>query len=162
MSKMRIEAFTGDGRFHVRVEERAVSAMLTASKDAKNNETGGILIGFVDESGRAVIREATGRPSGSLFTWRTFFRSKGDLAKLLRSRWDQGLYYLGEWHSHPGAAPDPSYQDNATMKAIALDDGYGCKEPILIIVGYPCGKTKLSLTVFPEGEASVGVIQDIG
>ncbi|NTF49067.1 Mov34/MPN/PAD-1 family protein [Rhizobium rhizogenes] len=144
-----------DLRFHVVVREEVARFIVDSAIKAKNNETGGILIGHIDDNGRATIAEATSKPRGSKFTWRTFVRAPTGLMALLKSRWEEKQYYLGEWHSHPGSSPEPSGQDRSSMVAIAADLKYNCKEPILIIVGTKASGTKLSVTVFPRRERDV-------
>jgi len=151
MVEVGIRAVSADRRFMVAVEREPLAYMIATAHAANQMETGGVLIGFIDANGQAVIREATGKPRGSQFTWRTFLRKTDGLAALLKSRWSKNEHYLGEWHSHPGGSPSPSAQDIATMKGISLDPKYYCSEPILIIVGTRHGTAELSIHVFPKG-----------
>lgn len=48
-------------------------------------------------------------------------------------------YYLGEWHFHPGGAPEPSRMDIKQMGKIARSSSYKCPEPILLVVGGSAG-----------------------
>ena len=49
--------------------------------------------------------------------------------------WNQGQYYLGEWHYHPNASSLPSGIDNKQMIKLSRDKKLNCPEPILIIIG---------------------------
>jgi integrative and conjugative element protein (TIGR02256 family) len=73
------------------------------------------------------------RDSASGRAW--FQRGVAGLQDLLFRRWRQQEYYLGEWHSHPGAAPTPSGTDATQLKLFARAADYHCPEPILLIVG---------------------------
>lgn len=42
--------------------------------------------------------------------------------------------YLGEWHSHPSFAPEPSGQDHAAMREIIDDPEVGATFVVLVIV----------------------------
>ncbi|OHV86680.1 Mov34/MPN/PAD-1 family protein [Mesorhizobium sp. ORS 3428] len=148
MADAAIQAQSADARFRVIVETGALDLMLSNTRAAKDRETGGILIGHIDNEGRAVIREATGKPRGSIFGWYTFVRKTAGLGALLKRRWRENQYYLGEWHSHPGMPPVPGGQDRSTMRAIAADGAYCCPEPILLIVGGRDGSREISITVF--------------
>lgn len=119
---------------------------------AERQETGGILIGRYDSIGDvAIVQEATARPRDSKSGWSWFQRGSSGLRSLLRKRWSEGDYYLGEWHSHPGAAPDPSGNDINEMRAISREPTYVCPKPILIIAGTPFRTLRLSVSVFEGG-----------
>jgi integrative and conjugative element protein (TIGR02256 family) len=103
---------------------------------AGKKETGGIIIGkYVDEQKAALVTEFTKAPNDSKFGFFWFLRGNHGFKELLLKYWQEGLYYLGEWHFHPFADPNPSFQDIKQMKKIALSEKYYCPEPILVIVG---------------------------
>jgi proteasome lid subunit RPN8/RPN11 len=120
---------------------------------AGSDETGGILIGEYLDEGRSVrITEATAMPEDSRFGRTWFKRGRKGLDALLRDRWAQGHYYVGEWHSHPGSSADPSGPDIAAMQEIAGDPTYRCEAPVLLVVGgRPPDNFSISLTVFIAG-----------
>ncbi|ELY2492081.1 Mov34/MPN/PAD-1 family protein [Cronobacter sakazakii] len=121
------------------------------------NETGGILIGsYSEDSSTARIVEATTRPVDSLAGRTTFQRGVRGLRPLLHARWKTGLYYVGEWHFHPGGSPEPSGDDFRSMTSIAANPDYQCLEPVMIILGGdPAGSYSLSASVFPRGDAPI-------
>ncbi|UIJ85272.1 Mov34/MPN/PAD-1 family protein [Rhizobium leguminosarum] len=125
--------------------------MINAALRAKTNETGGILIGFIDQ-GEAVVCEANGMPSGSRFGLHSFWRAAGHLSYVLRKRWQEKRHYLGEWHTHPNGSPTPSDTDRKTMEGISRNPSYACPEPLLIIVGTSGSTASLSFAVFPKDE----------
>lgn len=133
----------------------AIRTMLLVSRRAGRQETGGILIGRYSPNEQfADVVEASLRPKGSLSGWFWFQRSKEGLASLLADRWRSGYYYLGEWHFHPGAAPDPSGPDVRAMQKISRDPAYHCEQPLLIILGgNPEKNWSLSATLFRSGQA---------
>lgn len=65
----------------------------------------------------------------------TFYRGIDGLKRILDLAWDQGQYYLGEWHYHPNASSAPSNIDKNQMIVLSQDQKLKCPEPILIIVG---------------------------
>lgn len=146
-----------EGRFQVLVQESALTRALMLARASGRRETGGVLIGRYEDGGTvAVVEEATGGPKGSVFSSVTFQRAAGNLRAMLLRRWSAKQHYLGEWHFHPGHAPIPSWRDNATMTGIAADERYSCREPLLLIIGQgPAREPRLSLHVFPQGEAVV-------
>ena len=62
--------------------------------------------------------------------------------------WEQGLYYLGEWHYHPKASPLPSSTDVNQMFRFANSSDLKCPEPILVIFGEDLGKESIFVGVF--------------
>lgn len=143
-----------DDRFSVSICESAIQVMLFACSQSGGKETGGILIGKLDPTGRtALVLEATPKPRDSSFGWFWFRRGVKGLKQLLAERWTVGQHYLGEWHYHPGGSPEPSGPDYAAMAKIAADIRYQCKEPILVIVGgTQSDHWQLSVSVTPHAE----------
>ncbi|WP_408913615.1 Mov34/MPN/PAD-1 family protein [Brucella pseudogrignonensis] len=151
-------AVSADRLYRVRIQANVITAIVEHANHARNNETGGILIGYIDETGGAVITEATGKPQGSAFGRFSFIRRTRGLSLLLKKRWLESQHYLGEWHTHPGGEPDPSPVDRQSMRLIALSGNYYCPEPILLILGIRRGQSAISLTVFPHNREDVSLI----
>ena len=149
----------GEVRFESRTTKVAVVLRDAAFKTireqalaAGGKETGGILIGRYDSSRDvAIVKEATSRTRDSRSGWSWFERGASGLKDLLRTRWSRGDYYLGEWHSHPGAAPDPSGDDINNMRTISRDRSYECPKPIMVIAGTTFQTVRLSVSVFEAG-----------
>lgn len=148
-----------EGRFQVLLEEGALTRALALTRASGRNETGGVLIGRYEDGGAvAVVEEVTGSPRGSIFSSVTFQRATGNLRAMMLRRWSSKRHYLGEWHFHPGHAPEPSGRDKSTMARIAADKRYNCREPLLLIIGQGAARAPcLSLCVFPLGEAIVSL-----
>jgi len=100
------------------------------------DETGGILTGrYTDEMSGCIIR-ASDPPPDSIQSPTTFLRGTEKVDEALKeSRERYGLYYLGEWHTHPNTAPKLSDQDKEEMQSIANNESYECPHPFLIIIG---------------------------
>lgn len=155
MSEMKPGLYVDvENRFQVLLEQGALARALTLARGSGRNETGGVLIGRYEDNGAvAVVEEVTGSPRGSIFSRITFQRAAGNLRELLLRKWSSKSHYLGEWHYHPGHAPDPSGRDKSTMERIASDNHYSCREPLLLIIGQrSTGEPSLTLHVFPHGE----------
>lgn len=144
-------------RFRAVMLHTVLEQIIARCAKAKNRETGGILIGHYSQDGMTVyISEATDKPKDSLFGRVSFQRGSHGLKALLERRWQEGLYYLGEWHFHPGGSPEPSAQDRSSMRGIALDASYACKAPLLLILGgRPPERIALYLGVYPAHEDEV-------
>jgi integrative and conjugative element protein (TIGR02256 family) len=128
------------------------------SAEAWPTETGGVLIGHYTADHRcALVSQVLPAPSDSHSGPAWFHRGVAGLQQELESLWqNQGWYYLGEWHLHPGGVPLPSATDYRQMHAIATDEQYKCPEPLLLVLaGAPSQSWRLGVFVFPRGGAHV-------
>jgi integrative and conjugative element protein (TIGR02256 family) len=126
-----------DNRFGIRLQAAHVASLMAECQRAGNQETGGILIGhYSRDHAMAFVTEVTSAPIDSKRgnTW--FDRGVRGLKRKLQLSWRKAsAFYLGEWHFHPGAPPNPSPVDSAQMAEIGTSPHYACPEPILLIVG---------------------------
>jgi proteasome lid subunit RPN8/RPN11 len=115
----------------------SVQTMLSVCLRAGSRETGGML--FAENTGPHAfhVAEVTTSPVGR---FASFIRVITDgLARLeeffRRTHYDYTRFnYLGEWHSHPAFALEPSRTDDATMHEIAGDPGTRALFVVLMIV----------------------------
>lgn len=125
-----------DGRFAIRLGPAVVEQLSRMCLAAGSNETGGILVGCYSRNlAVAEVTAVSGPPTDSRAGRTWFERGVRGVGDWLVRLWRQKRYYLGEWHFHPSAAPDPSGTDVEQMRKIASSDGYQCPEPLLVIVG---------------------------
>lgn len=114
------------------ITEEARRSMLTAAAALHPNETGGILIGLVDDRGAPCITEAVElRPADP--SPHRFQIAEGKTTAAVddaRIR-DARVGYLGEWHSHPNDQP-ASPTDRATMAKLAAHPDTG--NPVLLVL----------------------------
>ncbi|MFN7590088.1 MAG: Mov34/MPN/PAD-1 family protein [Planctomycetota bacterium] len=111
--------------------------MLAATRDSGQLEAGGILVGRYEQEGQlAVITDASTKTSDARAGRTWLHRGTAGLRKWLAKLWcrRQG-HYVGEWHSHPFASPQPSATDLRQMQSVAASAIYSCREPILVIIG---------------------------
>lgn len=128
---------SADNRFGIRLEAAHVASLLAECLKAGNQETGGILIGLYSrDHAMAFVTEVTSPPIDSKHGHTWFDRGIRGLKRKLQVSWRKAnTFYLGEWHFHPGAPPNPSPVDSTQMAQIATSPHYACPEPILLIVG---------------------------
>ncbi|MDP9479243.1 MAG: Mov34/MPN/PAD-1 family protein [Actinomycetota bacterium] len=127
-----------DGAFGASISPKTLTELLESCRDFAPAETGGILVGrYNDALNCAVVTDASERPpdSRSGRTW--LLRGTAGLQGWLDRLWSSSKrrYYLGEWHFHPGGAPEPSPTDIEQMGKIARSPSYKCPEPVLLLVG---------------------------
>lgn len=153
---------SADERFGALLGVDPLQAMLNQAAASGHSETGGILIGRYSNAGAvATIADATAKPPGSRFGLSWFTRGNKGLKKLLEARWSDGDHYLGEWHFHPGGSASPSGPDEVAMRAVASDERYRCREPLLAILGgWPGREWAVTLTVFPVNENPIPLFQN--
>lgn len=100
------------------------------------DETGGILIGVYPDGANGRVVRGADPPPDSIQSPTTFVRGTEAVEESLKESKERfGLYYLGEWHTHPGGSPALSPQDAEEMQSIADDKSYECPHPFLIIIG---------------------------
>lgn len=106
----------------VRLSGGAEKTLRELFSSAKPNETGGILVGYVNWEREVVyITRALKPPSDSRSSPLAFVRGISDIPEEVRrihERTGAMLGYVGEWHTHPGGDPQPSYQDLSTVEEI--------------------------------------------
>ena len=121
------------------------------------DETGGVLLGhYTADQCWAIVTAVSGPPSDSVHRRRSFYRGVRGLQTRLTGLWrTKEAYYLGEWHSHPSATPNPSPDDEVQLTSIADSPRYNCPEPVLIISGGTLEAPVLAAYVFPIGEDPV-------
>lgn len=132
------EAWTEDNRFGLRIPSKVVGRVLSLCTLAQNIETGGILVGYYNRPHDcAIVTDCSGAPKDSRGGQNFFYRGVHGLQRWLASLWNLGQrrYYLGEWHFHPFAKPDPSNTDLTQMRINAEDKSYHCPEILMFIIG---------------------------
>lgn len=117
-------------------------------------ETGGILIGRI-EGNKALIVRATGPGPNAKRTASVFERDIEFAQAELDAEAGKGLgnRYVGEWHSHLVASPEPSGRDVLSMTGIAEASNYATDCPVMMICGFdPKSSTigDLKAWVFPK------------
>lgn len=100
-----------------------------------SNDKVDIALGAANKVTIANILQITPPPKNSKHARCNFHRGSDGLKKLLDTMWNQGRYYLGEWHYHPNTSSLPSGIDNNQMIKLSRDKKLNCPEPILIIIG---------------------------
>lgn len=152
-----------DGRFNVFLESETLQEILSLSRKSIPNETGGILVGrYNNNQDLAIITKIITSPSDSRAGRTWFHRGIKGLKYLLNCLWSENIYYLGEWHFHPFASPNPSSVDIKQIKKIALSKDYNCPEPILLIVGGdPKENYCINTIIVSSTEGLINLVQKI-
>jgi integrative and conjugative element protein (TIGR02256 family) len=94
------------------VAVQAIGQEAQASEDGR--ETGGLLLGQLG-AGHVHVRYAGGPGPAATRTPARFLRDLQHARGLADAAWQlDGSVWIGEWHTHPAAGPDPSPRDLLT------------------------------------------------
>ena len=132
------------GSFEIRLSQRALGQMRTeARRGARVRpdtvETGGMLLGAVDEAAQCIyVDSATGPSPDSVLTSQSFdFGTEGsrEVIHHHRQRAHDRCNFVGMWHTHPFGAASPSMRDEVGMARVVADGT--TKWNLMLILGGP-------------------------
>ncbi|MEX0804103.1 MAG: Mov34/MPN/PAD-1 family protein [Candidatus Binatia bacterium] len=127
---------SADRQFGLTIPSNEMNTLLVFCVQADRKETGGVLLGHYSQShDTAVVVQVSGPPPDSRHGASFFVRGIKGLQQLLNQLWRRKEYYLGEWHYHPFANPDPSGTDEQQMLDFARNKAMNCPEPVLLLIG---------------------------
>ena len=125
-----------DKRYQLILRKHALKIILDECTKSGKSETGGVMVGYYsDELDQAIVTEVSKKPDDSKSSGFTFVRGAKGLLNFFKNIWPYRRYYLGEWHFHPFAKPNPSGDDFEAIKEIKVNPNYDCKIPLLLILG---------------------------
>lgn len=113
-------------------------------------ETGGLLIGYHDRSGWPVISNVIGPGPDAVHALDRFvpdYRHQEEELGLRYERSGRRHGYLGDWHSHPGGAAEPSSADVRVLRRIACAPAARLTEPLMAIA-VPSVSTSCAIAVW--------------
>ena len=120
----------------VAVSASALATMRAAADDAFPNETGGLLMGFVQAERIDVVKIIGAGPEAVLS--RSSFTPDRDWQyeqiDRLFSETGGAIRYLGEWHSHPTGSTHLSALDRSLLREIAATPAAQCGTPLMAIL----------------------------
>jgi integrative and conjugative element protein (TIGR02256 family) len=105
-------------------------------------EAGGQLFARFD--GAHTLVEVATAPSRRDLRTRFGFRPHQPSQKAeIRGYYDNGLHFVGDWHSHPQHPPEPSYTDLASVRDCFQQSRHDLRALLLIVSGRHAGPTGL-------------------
>jgi integrative and conjugative element protein (TIGR02256 family) len=119
------------------IKDELLKKMKKHGKEHYPNEYGGLLVGRYSDDLKSVLIEESVLPMEFKSSRFKFERGVNGLKKVLHDFFKQtpSLFYVGEWHTHPGGAPVPSITDVAALRTIANHNEVYIENPILLIIG---------------------------
>lgn len=116
----------------VRISRQSLALASRHAIEAGSKELGGILVGWWEDSGTAVVHDLLIVPDAGA-GWNHYKRKHRGAQKVLNDYRDglddHRVGYIGEWHSHP-APQQPSGTDRAALTLIARRSG----SPVVLVV----------------------------
>lgn len=133
------------GAYEVRINARALAEMRTEARRGvrvrgERIETGGMLLGSIDDAtGTIIIDTATG-PSPDSHLSALFFdhgtQGTQEIVNRHRQTTANRIGFTGMWHTHPYGIASPSATDEAGMADIVSPDGTS-RRALMLILGGP-------------------------
>lgn len=119
------------------------------------NETGGVLLGRRTEADGlgASVEHIVGPGPSARHERARFVPDSRWQAHEVEALWrqDQGLQYLGDWHTHPGGSAIPSAMDKDALGAIAAFADARQAAPVMVILALQPARTRIGATVLTGG-----------
>lgn len=133
----------GDSGYEIRISQPALAHMRAeirrgARLRGPNIETGGLLLGQVDDACRCIwVDDASGPPPDSLLSAVHFEHGVEGVDELIayhRERTGKLTTFLGMWHSHPYGEAELSRTDKAAMATLVTPVADGPRRALIVIV----------------------------
>ncbi|WP_211346962.1 Mov34/MPN/PAD-1 family protein [Saccharothrix australiensis] len=113
---------------------RTIRRTVTEADDGA--ETGGILLGRVEDDGTAHVRQAGTPGPAAIRTPNYFLRDLAHAQHLAEAAFrTDGSIWIGEWHTHPRADAVPSPRDLLTYSTLLADPALAFDVVLAIVIG---------------------------
>lgn len=133
------------GEYEVRISARALNEMRTEARRGRRVredgvETGGMLLGSLDDATQTVYVDSVSGPSPDSRLSRMYFdhgtEGTQDIIDAVRRTTADRVGFVGMWHTHPFGPAFPSATDELGMSEIVAPDGTG-RRALMVILGGP-------------------------
>nr|WP_314635939.1 DUF6602 domain-containing protein [uncultured Porphyromonas sp.] len=129
--------YQAESNLYIEIRASVFQQIQRQSECEYPNENGGMLAGYYSEDRRTVHIEGLVAPAQKLSSRTAFTRIPEGLEAEWERLGEKGMYYIGEWHSHPDGTTKYSSTDLRAMIEIEKEVNIG--NPILLIVGIKHG-----------------------
>jgi integrative and conjugative element protein (TIGR02256 family) len=125
-------------KYLINIPDNILSLFKGYKQRKKDNESGGIIMGEIDEDGEIFVKKIS-LPNIYDKSSRCYFERDKIIAKLLIDyefhNSEGKTVYLGEWHTHPEPTPTPSDTDIRMIKSQYQNNNINGEFLLLIIQG---------------------------
>ena len=144
------------------LENTIIQSLLSAGRKHLPKEYGGILIGRYDEERTTAYIVKSLEPKAFQNSTHSFVRKTQGLRGHLIDLYNQkpSLFYLGEWHTHPGGVPQPSVTDVQTLIQLAKSHEVKIKNPLMMIIGLTTRSSSIGLFVHYQNKIHKYELED--
>lgn len=118
----------------LKISQSILDEMYSKAIASFPNETGGMFAGRISEDSHEAIVERLVMPSKTESTLASFMRETDGMEQTWEKLAEEGLTYLGEWHTHPKGTTQYSYTDYQAMMGIANDRNVALATLLLFII----------------------------
>jgi len=115
--------------------ESLIDKLAKIGNKSHPNEVGGFLIGQYSEDFKSLKITDFIVPKKYTSTPISFIRNIEGLLGLFKRFFTKGLYYVGEWHTHPNGSSEYSSTDLRAMINCAECSTVSIENPVLLILG---------------------------
>lgn len=122
----------------VRVKASLAAKFEALYRDFREEICAAIVGRISDDGSTAICSAILGLTKGARFDVEIDQEQADRIARELTDLWAQTggeIYYLGDWHTHPGASSEPSELDCETSQARARDPKARCPQHVMLISG---------------------------
>lgn len=118
--------------------QSALKAMVAEALRTEPLESGGVLLGWRDQTGTELVVAHVVGPGADATHRRTKFSPDTDWQRQeIAAAYEASgrrVTYLGDWHSHPGGSDLPSRRDEKTARRIARSRSARAPQPVMLIL----------------------------
>lgn len=107
-------------------------------------ESGGQLFGTISEE-QIIVSEAAGPYVGDVRSRFRYRSNPKEAQQAINLRFERGLLYLGEWHTHAEDAPSASSLDNEAMRLLIENSSLNIDSLLMLIIGRSSGVKGLTV-----------------
>ncbi len=139
--------FTDGKTITIRFEDSVISCFDRHRQiRSSDSEAGGQLFARYSD-GEVLVCKATG-PKENDKRGRFFFlpNRKSERAEIIKSHED-GLHFIGDWHTHPESIPRPSGEDLSSISDCYRQSAHSLKYFVMVIVGTASFPQGISVSV---------------
>lgn len=135
----------------LKISQSILDEMYSKAFAAFPNETGGMFAGYISEDEHEAFVECLVMPSQTESTHVSFMRGTDGMEQTWEEFAEQGLCYLGEWHTHPKGTTQYSNTDYQAMVGIANDKNVALATPLLFIISLNDSITESKAYLYDKG-----------
>ena len=118
------------------INEAASQYMIFEADRAFPLETGGVLVGYIADSGEPVVFDIVGPGPKATHRKKRFLPDHAWQCRRLDTLFEQSSgtwVYLGDWHTHPNGSSQLSWLDRRTLQNIAKHHQAEIPHPLMMI-----------------------------